>query len=129
MPLPQEIDELADELHHTKAAIARMRERQLELEEALAKLVGTREEGTISFSTQSWKVSTTSGLNRSLELHDPEWYRERLGDRFDDLLTTKLSLRLSEFRRATADEQRVLVEHMVVKPKKVAVKIESAEVA
>lgn len=129
MSLPAEIDELADELHHTKTAIARMRERQLELEEALAKLVGTREEGTISFTTRSWKVSTTSGLNRVLELHDPEWYRARLGDRFDDLLTTKVNLRVGEFRRATSDEQRVLMEHMVIKPKKIAVKVESSEVA
>ncbi len=119
-----ELDQLAQHLEMVKIEIKEGRDRQALIEERIAALVGVKEEGTITQSTGQWKISTTGGLTRALELHDPEWYRVRLGSsRFDDLVSIKLSIRTAEFRRASQEEQAVLMENMLIKPRKVAVKI------
>ena len=122
-----ELNNLADHLELVKEKIRKQRERQGQIEERIVELVGVKEEGTITQNTKKWKISTTGGLVRSLESHDPEAYRAQLGDRFDDLVSIKLSIRTADFRRASQEEQAVLMEHMVIKPRKTAVKVEPKE--
>ena len=123
-----ELDMLAQQLYMVKLEMKDQRDRQLLIEERIAKLVGVKEEGTISQKTRDWKISTTGGLTRAIEMHDPEHYRKHLGEeRFNDLLSVKLSIRTAEFRRASQEEKNILMEHAVIKPRKVTVKIERKE--
>ncbi len=125
-----ELDQLAQQLETVKTKIKDSRDRQALIEERITALVGVKEEGTISQKTSQWRISTTGGLTRALELHDPEWYRVRLGSsRFDELVIIKLSIRTAEFRRASQEEQAILMENMLTKPRRVTVRIEPREEA
>ena len=125
-----ELDQLAKHLTAVRRNIAEQRDQAARIEERIAALVGVKEEGTISQKTSQWKVTTTGGLTRALELHNPQHFKMQLGaERFDDLIRVKLSLNLAEFRKASVEEQKILAEHMIVKPKKVTVKIEPREEA
>lgn len=124
-----ELDQLAKHLTAVRRKIAEQRDQAKLIEERIASLVGVKEEGTISQKTSQWKISTTGGLTRALELHNPEYFRLKLGqDRFEELVRCKLSLNLAEFRKASMEEQKILAEHMIVKPKKVSIKIEPKEI-
>ena len=85
-----EVDQLAKRWADIKNKIGELKELQLQVEERITSLVGVKEEGSITQKTSNFRVTTTGGLTRSLELHDPEYYKERLGERFGDLINTKL---------------------------------------
>lgn len=123
----QELEKLADSIKKIKANIQELRAAQLQAEERVAAIIGVKEEGTISQKTPTFKVSSVGGLTRNLELHDPNWYKERLGERFEELVSTKLSIKVAEFRRASSEEQAILMENMVIKPKKPTIKVELRE--
>ena len=123
-----ELEQLATLHSQAKARIAAAREYMVQLEERIAKLVGVKEEGSTTMRSATYKVTTTGGLNRVLEVQDPAYWRDQLGADFDDLLTEKLTLKTAAFRQASPDIQAKLMEHMVIKPKKVAVKVEAKEV-
>lgn len=123
-----ELEQLAHLHSQAKARVAVAKEYMAQLEERISKLVGVKEEGATSMKSATYKVTTTGGLNRVLEVQDPQFWRDQLGADFDDLLTEKLTIKTAAFRRATPDIQAKLMEHMVIKPKKVAVKIEPKEV-
>ena len=122
-----ELDQLCNHLAAVKTQIEESRETKTKIEERIASLVGVKEEGSISQKTPTYRITTTGSLTRSLELHDPEVYRAQLGDRFEKLVRTKLSINMAEFRIATPGEQAVLMEHMIIKPRRTAVKIEPRE--
>ena len=122
-----ELEELASRWQETKERLAKLREYQLDLEERMTALVGVKEEGTTSAKTRNFRVTTTGGLNRVLEYHDADYWRRELGEAFDEVLTSKLSLKLSGFRNADQAVQDKLMAHMVIKPKKVALKVEQLE--
>ena len=122
-----ELDQLANHLETVKQRIVYQRKTQQKIEERIAALVGVKEEGTITTRTSTYKISTSCGLTRNLELHDPDFYRAELGDRFDDLISIKLSIKIAEFRRASQEEKAIIMENMIIKPRKTTVKIEPRE--
>ena len=122
-----ELDKIAEYLKGLKDEQARIKDLIAEAEERVTALVGVKEEGTITQRTESWKVSTTGGLNRSLDTQDPDVFKEALGDEFSNFITTKLALNLRNFRTATDDIKAKIMNHMTIKPRKVAIKIEPRE--
>ena len=125
-----ELDQLANELQWIKQKIADHRQVAEDIEERISALVGVKEEGTISQKTKNWRISTTGGLTRSIEMHNPEYFRLKLGqDRFEDLIRVRLAVNTAEFRKASQKEQSVIMEHMVIKPRKVSVKLLPREVS
>ena len=125
-----ELDQLASDLQWIKQKIADHQQVAKDIEERISALVGVKEEGTISQKTKNWRISTTGGLTRSIEMHNPEYFRLKLGqDRFDDLIRVKLAINTAEFRKASPKEVDVIMQHMVIKPKKVSVKLLPREVS
>lgn len=125
-----ELDQLASDLQWIKQKIADHQQVARDIEERISALVGVKEEGTISQKTKNWRISTTGGLTRSIEMHNPEYFRLKLGqDRFDDLIRVKLAINTAEFRKASPKEVDVIMQHMVIKPKKVSVKLLPREVS
>jgi hypothetical protein len=122
-----ELEQLAKLLLESKGRVTKLRDYMAQLEARITELVGAKEEGTTTMRSDSYKVTTTGGLTRVIGLHDPAYWRERLGSDFDDLLTEKVTLKTTGFRRASSAVQDLLMEHMVIKPKKVAVKVEPVE--
>ena len=125
-----ELDQLDSDLQWIKQKIADHQQVAKDIEERISALVGVKEEGTISQKTKNWRISTTGGLTRSIEMHNPEYFRLKLGqDRFDDLIRVKLAINTAEFRKASPKEVDVIMQHMVIKPKKVSVKLLPREVS
>lgn len=123
-----ELEQLAKLLLESKGRVTELRDYMAQLEDRITELVGAKEEGATTMRSATYKVTTTGGLNRVLEVQDPAYWRDQLGSDFDDLLTEKLTLKTAAFRQASPDIQAKLMKHMVIKPKKVAVKVEAKEV-
>ena len=125
---PTELEQLAKHWRELKLKQAELRETQLDIEERIKALVGVKEEGSISATTDSYKVKTTGGLTRKLDTNNYEGLKESLGaEEFDRLIRVKLDVNVRELKDSPSPVRDMLYRNMVIHPKKVAIQVEPRE--
>tara|TARA_R110002012_G_scaffold39644_2_gene109565 strand:+ start:1445 stop:1834 length:390 start_codon:yes stop_codon:yes gene_type:complete len=125
---PTELEQLARHWRELKLKQATLRETQLDIEERIKALVGVKEEGSISATTDNFKVKTTGGLTRKLETNNYEELKASLGaDEFNRLIRVKLDVNVKELKNTFGESRDLLYSNMVIHPKKVAIQVEPRE--
>lgn len=123
-----ELEQLAKHWRELKLKQVELRETQLNVEERIKSLVGVKEEGSISATTDSFKVKTTGGLTRKLETNNYEELKASLGaDEFNRLIRVKLDVNVKELKDSPSPVRDMLYSNMVIHPKKVSIQVEPRE--
>ena len=123
-----ELEQLAKHWRELKLKQVELRETQLNVEERIKALVGVKEEGSISATTDSFKVKTTGGLTRKLETNNYEELKASLGaDEFNRLIRVKLDVNVKELKDSPSPVRDMLYSNMVIHPKKVSIQDEPRE--
>ena len=120
----EELESLAKYRKKIIDEIAELRKLKDEAESRIVELVGLKEEGTTTRRSNSFVVKTVGGLNRKIETKDYKILEAQLGENFTDLINVKMDLNLTNFRTADDSVVKILMEHLVMSPKKPYIKIE-----
>tara|TARA_A100001201_G_C4062973_1_gene193272 strand:- start:732 stop:1127 length:396 start_codon:yes stop_codon:yes gene_type:complete len=120
----EELESLAKYRQKIIDEIAELRKLKDEAESRIVELVGLKEEGTTTRRSNSFVVKTVGGLNRKIETKDYKILEAQLGENFTDFINVKMDLNLTNFRTADDSVVKILMEHMVMSPKKPYIKIE-----
>ena len=123
----EELESLAKFRQKIIDEIAELRKLKDEAESRIVELVGLKEEGTTTRRSNSFVVKTVGGLNRKIETKDYKILEAQLGENFTDLINVKMDLNLTNFRTADDSVVKILMEHMVMSPKKPYIKIEEIQ--
>lgn len=128
MSEPTELDLAAYALIEAKQQEEAARNARLAAEERLIELIGVKEEGTTSKTTDFYKISTVGNLTRSLDEVRFDEVREAIGDvLFETFVTYIPKLSVSGFKRlasANPDAFKVAARCVASRPAKPTVKVE-----
>ena len=125
------LDELAKEHTDAKRNEAAWREARVAVERQIAEIVGVKDEGTTSVSTDLHKVRTVGKVNRSITQKDALALRDEIdAASYQRLLTWRPSLVLKELRfleEHQPDAAAKVRARVTSKPAKTAVTVEAID--
>lgn len=126
------LDELAYELEQAKQAEQQSKDHRLIIEQQLCELVGIKDEGSHSIKGDYYKVTTTSGMTRTIDPVKWEEVRHRIPATIAaNLVRAKVELNIKQLKSLQSfdpAQYNIIAEAITTKPKKVSVKFERLEV-
>ena len=121
-----ELDKLAFELESAKAVEAEAKARRIAIEEQLCEVAGVKTEGSLSASGQYYKVTTSTGFTRTLDVKKWDAIAPQVPETIRNKITrTKLELDVRQLK-ALLDldpaTYSIVAEAVTTKPRKASVK-------
>lgn len=129
-PTTPTLAELAQLLLSAKQRETIAREERIALEEQIAALVGTKEEGTTSLQEGNYKIKTVGKLTRSIDSNAIQADWSILPEPIQRCIKWKADIDIKQLRALESmrdDLVPVLAQYMTTKPAKVAVTVEVIE--
>lgn len=121
------LDALCAQLVQAKAAADAARRTVLDLEESIVALVGAKDEGSFSVECDSFKVTTTQPITRTVDkMLARDVFQKLPTDLANGIFDWKPSLNLKLFReleKYQPEYHKVVAQAVTSKPGKVAVKV------
>ena len=126
------LDELAYELEKAKQMEDSARRQRVAIEEQLAQLAGTKDEGSHTAKGEYYKVTTVAGFTRTLNPDKWEHVKKRIPESISaNVVRTKLEVdtkQLKSLQQFDPEHYRIVAEAITTKPKKVGVRLQRLEV-
>lgn len=125
------LDELARALQAAKEQLTRAQAAVLNAESAIVSAVGSEDEGSLTVRSDSFKITTTQPVNRSVDKEALEAIRREFPeDLFEAMFDFKPSLNVKLFKECEhlrPEVYRLACKAVSSKPGKISVRVESLE--
>jgi len=127
--VPNIIDVYANAYNEAKAEFNEAKSKMDNAFQCLIQAVGVKDEGTQSFNTDNYKISTTGKINRTVDAKKVEEIAQQLPEPlYNRLFKFKPSLDLKEYRYIENNEpqyHKIVSRAVTAKPAKPTLKIEA----
>lgn len=125
------LDKLAYELELAKKAEQQAKDHRLAMEQQLSEFVGIKDEGSYTVKGDYYKVTTSAGFSRTLDVEKWEQVKGRVSPTIAaKIVRAKLEIdarQLKSLQGLDPVSYNIVAEAITTKPKKVAVKFERLE--